>query len=114
MVYDEIDSHVGGSAGVKVARMLSKQGRSRQVISVTHNPTIAALADHHIRVERRKAEGGEGQDVRVEVVEGVEREMEVARMAGGGAVEEREERAFAKALLGERGGVRLGIDDNKT
>ena len=103
-MYDEIDSHVGGSAGVKVARMLSKQGSTRQVISVTHNPTIAALADHHIRVARRQAGDG-GQDVRVEVVEGEEREREVARMAGGGAVEEREERAFAKALLGERGGV---------
>ena len=54
LVFDEIDAHLGGEAAVAVARLLKQQGKVRQIIAVTHNPVIAAAADMHIVVERRR------------------------------------------------------------
>lgn len=54
LVFDEIDAHIGGDAAVAVARLLRQQGKSRQILIVTHNPVIAAAATSHILVQRQR------------------------------------------------------------
>jgi DNA repair protein RecN (Recombination protein N) len=57
LVFDEVDSGVGGSAAESVGRRLKRLARSAQVICVTHLPQIAGFADHHYYVEKRSARG---------------------------------------------------------
>ncbi len=108
VLYDEIDSHVGGRAAVAVAKLLSDQGsRANQIISITHNAAIASIADTHVVVEKSERQGeGTGVDVNVVRVEGTQREGEIARMAAGEMLDE-EGMAFAKALIREGGAHRL-------
>jgi DNA repair protein RecN (Recombination protein N) len=105
VLYDEIDSHVGGRAAVAVAKLLSTQGTvGNQIISITHSAAIASIANKHLVVEKTQdasiVKGG-GVNVRVAVVRGGKREEEIARMAGGEMVGEVEGVEFAKALLSE-------------
>jgi DNA repair protein RecN (Recombination protein N) len=53
LVFDEVDTGIGGRAGVAVGRRLAAIARSRQVVVVTHLPQIASFADRHILVEKR-------------------------------------------------------------
>ena len=111
VVYDEIDAHVGGRAAVSVGQMLSQQSRSCQVVSITHSPSVAAIADLHFVVQKQSPEGMEelaadeetqSQRLRVitstDAVEGPERRRELARMASGDMAPEEAE-AFAEALI---------------
>jgi len=98
LVFDEIDSGVGGRLGPAVGAHLRELARTQhQVLCVTHLPAIAALADHHFRVEKRSAAGR----TRTEVVEldGEARIAEVADMIAGGRAQPTA-RAEARRLLG--------------
>ena len=92
MVFDEIDAHIGGEAAVSVAKLLKQQGRSRQIIAVTHNPVIAAAADLHIAVVKQQANsrtyysttaGASASSTISTLYDRSERECELARMATG-------------------------------
>lgn len=110
VVYDEIDAHVGGRAAVALAKLLSDQTRElssdrstrAQIISITHNPAVAAVADRHMVIQ--KLPMGSSLDGRVEVlaksVVGAERREELARMAAGDLAGD-EGLRFAEALLRE-------------
>ncbi len=99
VIYDEIDAHVGGRASVSVAQMLFDQSKACQVLSITHSPSLAAIADTHICVHRGKSDAnGRMFDVVANRVDGVERRKELARMASGDMVMEEAE-VFAEALL---------------
>ena len=57
IIYDKIDAHVGGRAAVTVARLLAEQTRKQsksgsQIIAITHNSSVAVIADQHIVIER--------------------------------------------------------------
>jgi DNA repair protein RecN (Recombination protein N) len=80
LVFDEVDQGVGGDVGQQVAAALSQVAESRQVLVVTHLAAIAARADHHLCVRKRVIR--DATTVRVEVLEGGVRELEVARMLG--------------------------------
>ena len=106
VIYDEIDAHVGGRAAVAVANMLADQSRERpnrrvrsQVVSITHSPSVAAIADMHILVQRQNSRKERGLvPVRVTVIDGAERRKELARMASGDLAPDEAE-VFADALL---------------
>ncbi len=57
MVFDEVDSGVGGGAAESVGRRLKQLADAAQVLCVTHLPQIAGFADHHYRVEKRERKG---------------------------------------------------------
>ena len=81
LVFDEIDSGIGGKTAQKVADKLEKISKSQQVICVTHSPLIAALADQHLILEKEVKQGRTRTIVR-ELKE-KERVEELARMLGG-------------------------------
>jgi len=92
VVLDEIDAGVGGEAARALAERLARLAERQQVIVVTHLPQIAARAERHYRVQKKK-----GRAV-AERVEGEARVRELARMLSGGY--EPEALAHARALLG--------------
>jgi DNA repair protein RecN (Recombination protein N) len=91
-VFDEVDAGVGGRAAVEVGARLARLARTAQVIVVTHLPQVAAFADAHLTV--RKSAAGAVTRSDVHVLDGTERQRELARMLAG---LEESERAMAHA-----------------
>ena len=81
LVFDEVDSGVGGAVAETVGRLMRQLGRDRQVLAVTHLPQVAAYADHHLMVSKRRDAAGTTSTVTP--VLGDLRVAEVARMLGG-------------------------------
>lgn len=81
MVFDEVDSGVGGAVAEIVGRELARLGSSAQVLCVTHLPQVAALGDRHLRVSKRS--DGKSTLTQIEALEADTRIEEVARMLGG-------------------------------
>lgn len=81
LVFDEVDSGIGGGVAEIVGRMLARLGQGRQVLCITHLPQVAACAARQWRVSKRTA-GGETLSA-VEPLEGDARVEEIARMLGG-------------------------------
>lgn len=109
VIYDEIDAHLGGRASISVAQMLFDQSKSCQVLSITHSPSLAAIADTHICVHRGKSDrNGNFFDVVANRVEGLERRKELGRMASGDMVVDEAE-VFADALLRDASSMKTRI-----
>ena len=98
MVFDEIDTGVGGVTAQKMAEKLALISRENQVLCITHLPQIAAFADHQIRI-RKEAEG-DRTVTRLTVLDREERVREIMRMATGSHVS-RSAEANARELLEE-------------
>jgi DNA repair protein RecN (Recombination protein N) len=81
MVFDEIDTGIGGRAAEAVGRKLKSLARSNQVLCVTHLPQIATFADHHYVIEKKERSGRTRTTIRL--VSGEERTEEIARMLSG-------------------------------
>lgn len=85
LVFDEIDTGVGGRVAEAIGRKLQELAAGSQVLCVTHLPQIAALGDTHFRVWKDQA--GERTTARIQRLDDPEeRVMELARMLGGAAV----------------------------
>jgi DNA repair protein RecN (Recombination protein N) len=81
LVFDEVDAHVGGRLGRVLGEKLRGLSAARQVITVTHLPSVACCADHHLKVEKREGGGRTAVDVRPLGPE--ERVVEIAEMIRG-------------------------------
>lgn len=97
LVFDEVDSGVGGRLGAAIGGRLARLGAERTVLAVTHTPQVAAAAQRHYRVS--KCHGRDATTVNVEEITGEKRVDELAEMLGGGAPA----RAQAKTLMAESG-----------
>jgi DNA repair protein RecN (Recombination protein N) len=86
LVFDEIDTGIGGRAAEAVGKKLKALSKGNQVLCVTHLPQIATFADHHYLIEKREAAGRARTTVREVVAE--ERTEEVARMLSGAKLTE--------------------------
>ena len=82
LVFDEIDSGVGGKTASIVGERLRALGQGRQVLCITHLPQVASLASAHFRIVKSTV-AGESQ-ASVERVDGDQLVAEIARMLGGG------------------------------
>ena len=81
LVFDEVDTGIGGLAADGVARRLKQLAAVNQVLCVTHLPQIASFADHHYRVEKVEAEGR--TVARMEELSHDGRRQEIGRMLSG-------------------------------
>lgn len=81
LIFDEVDSGVGGAVADTVGRLMKQLGRDRQVMAVTHLPQVAACADHHLVVSKASRAGVTTSGLRP--VAGEQRVAEIARMLGG-------------------------------
>ena len=81
LVFDEIDSGIGGRAAEAVGKKLKALGTHNQVLCVTHLPQIASFADHHLLIEKRESGGRTRTSIRQ--LDSAERKEEIARMLSG-------------------------------
>jgi len=82
LIFDEVDSGIGGGVAEVVGRLLHQLGRERQVLCVTHLPQVAARGDHHFQVAKAAGNGGATLSS-VVALDRASRIEEVARMLGG-------------------------------
>jgi DNA repair protein RecN (Recombination protein N) len=96
LIFDEVDSGIGGAVAATVGQLLQGLGSVRQVLCVTHLPQVAACADAHFRVSK----SGDGHGVKSALTQlgMLERVLELARMLGGAAITAKT-RAHAKEML---------------
>ncbi|MGE5451107.1 MAG: DNA repair protein RecN [Acidobacteriota bacterium] len=95
LIFDEIDSGVGGAVADTVGQLMQQLGRDRQVLAVTHLAQVAACAHQHLVVSKALNQGQTSSDIRSVAQE--ERVKEIARMLGGAITDT--SRAHAAAML---------------
>ncbi|MGB7481902.1 MAG: DNA repair protein RecN [Burkholderiaceae bacterium] len=81
LIFDEVDSGVGGAVAEVVGRLLKKLGQERQVLCVTHLPQVASQANQHFQVSKN-SDGGKTVS-RIQPLDAKARVEEIARMLGG-------------------------------
>lgn len=86
LVFDEIDSGIGGRAAEAVGKKLKQLSRTKQVLCITHLPQIASFADQHYLIEKRESAGRTKTSVRP--LDADERTREIARMMSGAKLTE--------------------------
>ena len=97
LLFDEIDSGVSGRISGAMAALLKQLATTRQVFCVTHQPLVAAAADHHFKVSKQVQDG----DTRTQVSQLRDtraRQAELAELAGG---DSGEAQSYAASLLGQ-------------
>ncbi|MDP1732256.1 MAG: DNA repair protein RecN [Devosia sp.] len=100
LIFDEIDTGVGGAVADAIGRRLSRLAEKVQVISVTHAPQVAARARSHLLIEKQAVQEGAFMRTHVRPLDVGARREEVARMLAGATVTE-EARAAASKLISE-------------
>jgi DNA repair protein RecN (Recombination protein N) len=101
LIFDEIDTGVGGAVAEAIGVRLARLADGLQVLAVTHSPQVAARADIHMRISK-EADGSAADDrvvTRVEALSKDTRREEIARMLAGARVTD-EARAAADRLIG--------------
>jgi DNA repair protein RecN (Recombination protein N) len=100
LVFDEIDTGIGGRAAEAVGKKLKSLARANQVLCITHLPQIASFADHHYLIEKKEAAGRTKTSVRA--LSAAEQTEEIARMLSGATLTETS-RQHAEQLLKANG-----------
>ncbi|GAA4480386.1 DNA repair protein RecN [Gluconacetobacter asukensis] len=96
LVFDEVDSGVGGATASAIGERLSRVGQDVQVLVVTHSPQVAARGNAHLRISKSVAKGR--TETRAEPLSTEQRREEIARMLAGDTITEAA-RAAADSLL---------------
>ena len=96
LIFDEVDSGVGGGIAEIVGRLLRQIAGDRQILCVTHLPQVAAQAHHHYRVRKQKQE--QATHTQLEALNDAQRVEEIARMLGGIDISE-QSRAHAREMI---------------
>jgi DNA repair protein RecN (Recombination protein N) len=97
MIFDEIDTGIGGATAQAVGEKLAALGKNVQVMIVTHSPQVAALSSAHFKVEKTSADNKTYTTVKP--LDGGQKAEEIARMLAGEKISN-EARAAAKVLIG--------------
>lgn len=98
LIFDEIDTGVGGAVAATIGKRLKALGHYHQVLCITHLPQVASQADHHFCVEKSEVKGRTVAKVRTVV--GASRESEIARMLGGERVTQKTRATAAELIAG--------------
>jgi len=97
LLFDEVDSGLGGATAAALAALLADLAATDQVLTVTHLPQVAAAADTHFKID--KVQVDDRAVTQVLELEGEDREIELARMLAGDEIGQ-SARAHARTLLG--------------
>ena len=97
LIFDEVDTGIGGGVAEVVGRLLKRLGQQRQVLCVTHLPQVASQANQHFQVAKGTTDAGRTVS-RIDVLDSRARVEEVARMLGGIEITETT-RKHARELL---------------
>ena len=100
LIFDEIDTGVGGSVADAIGRRLRRLSEKVQVLTVTHAPQVAARADAHLFIEKQAVKEGAFVRTHVRRLDGAARQEELARMLSGASITP-EARAAAGKLLSD-------------
>jgi DNA repair protein RecN (Recombination protein N) len=98
LVFDEIDTGVGGAVADAIGVRLARLGRRVQALAVTHAPQVAARADHHYLISKGALDRGRRVATGVSELAPERRREEIARMLAGAEITE-EARAAAERLI---------------
>lgn len=98
LIFDEIDTGVGGAVAAAIGKRLRALGRFHQVFCITHLPQVASQAQHHLCVE--KLHGKNRTVTTVRSLTGIHRESEIARMLGGETVTKKVRDTAAELIAG--------------
>jgi DNA repair protein RecN (Recombination protein N) len=101
LVFDEIDTGVGGAVAAAMGTRLRKLGSFHQVFCITHLPQVASQAEHHLLVEKGLESRRTSTSVRA--LKGMGREEEIARMLGGLTVTKKVRETAAELIAGAKG-----------
>ncbi len=96
LIFDEVDSGIGGAVAEVVGRQLRELGQRCQLFCVTHLPQVAACAHHHLQVEKIKSK--DSTETRLQPLNEQQRSEEIARMLGGKRIT-KQSLAHAKEML---------------
>jgi DNA repair protein RecN (Recombination protein N) len=102
LIFDEIDTGVGGAVADAIGKRLARLAQSVQVVTVTHAPQVAARAGTHLLIEKQAIEEGAFMRTHVRPLDPDTRSEEVARMLAGATITD-EARAAARRLMREVG-----------
>lgn len=102
LIFDEIDTGVGGAVADAVGSRLARLAKGLQVVAVTHSPQVAARAGQHFLISKMEEVDGERMVTRVNALSSQSRREEIARMLSGAKVT-KEARAQAERLISGRG-----------
>jgi DNA repair protein RecN (Recombination protein N) len=102
LIFDEIDTGVGGAVADAIGRRLALLAEGLQVIAVTHSPQVAARASQHLLISKMEDVGSKRMVTRVHHLSAQSRKEELARMLSGAKVTDAA-RAQADALLAGQG-----------
>ncbi|MGD9639325.1 MAG: DNA repair protein RecN [Alphaproteobacteria bacterium] len=102
IVFDEVDSGIGGAAAAAVGERLAKLAETMQVLVVTHSPQVASVGNTHFRVDK-KLQNSDKVITTVITLDDGNRQEEIARMLAGAKITD-EARAAAKALISNNNG----------
>lgn len=105
LIFDEVDSGIGGGIAEVVGQKLRLLGGDRQIFCVTHLPQVSVQGHHHMLVEKNTR--GEATQSQVREIDGAERTAEIARMLGGVVMTE-QTLAHAEEMLAMAAGGRSG------
>ena len=100
LVFDEIDTGVGGAVADAIGQRLKRLSSTVQVLSVTHAPQVAARAATHLLISKGPVEGSEAVATRVARMDDGARTEEIARMLAGASVTDEARAAAARLLSG--------------
>ncbi len=98
LVFDEIDTGVGGAVASAMGTRLRRLGGYHQVFCITHLPQVASQAEHHLLVEKRQVDGRTTTSIKP--LNGMRREEEVARMLGGATITKKVRETAAELIQG--------------
>jgi DNA repair protein RecN (Recombination protein N) len=102
LIFDEVDSGVGGAVAEAVGLRLAELAKTAQILVVTHSPQVAARAQYHLRISKSEMKTkGARVATRVDSLDDMERREEIARMLAGATVTD-EARAAAAKLIGSQ------------
>jgi DNA repair protein RecN (Recombination protein N) len=102
LIFDEIDTGVGGAVADAVGSRLARLAKGLQVVAVTHSPQVAARAGQHFLISKMAEVDGERMVTRINALSSQSRREEIARMLSGAKVT-KEARAQAERLISGRG-----------